>query len=286
MDSGPLLSVTTAPLNLLTGGSYVDLNSTLDMMRLLTETCAVDGFELQDLAEWDARGPPLDVRTKKHRISVWEQCEKYDLDEIIRLTRDASILSVHANRDIGICLCSDDEAMVLHGRELIEESLRVAEAIGAGQAVFHLWDTWSTNFDPSFLREELHKISLRYPTVISSVENVPTHLEGMTPFDLAKMFDWITLDTRWAGVYDELDAYLEIRERITNVHLRGSLEGNEWQLLQAPYTFKEALETIIATFGYSKLFTVEPERSENSPTWNGMREAMDSLKRRIRYLSS
>lgn len=277
----PQLSITTAPLNLLTGGSYVDLHTTLDTMKRLAQEKTVSGFELQDLAEWDNRGPPRDVRTKKHRLDVWSTCEKHDLEEKIELTSHSSILSIHANRDVGIYLCSEDESEISHGRQLIRETLQLADAIGAHQAVFHLWDTWATNFDPNVLRDELAKIAALYPAVIPSVENVPTHLEGSTPYDNLEEFKWITLDTRWAGMYEELDAFSDVVERISNVHLRGSLENSQWQLHGAPYSFEEALQKIHREWGYRGLFTIEPERSSSVPTWNGIRNAMMSLWEKI-----
>ncbi len=280
---GPLLSVTTAPLNLLSGGSYVDLKSTLSVMKKLKDSSIVDGFELQDLAEWDARGPPRDIRKRDHRTTVWKQCEKYGLSELVPMLVDASVLSVHANRDIGICLCSEDEDTILHGRTLIEEALHIAEEIGARQVVFHLWDTYSTNFDPKYLRDELLSIAANYPSVISSIENVPTHLEGVTPFDLVRMFDHITLDTRWAGFYDELDEYSQILDKISNVHLRGALEDKNWHLDGAPFSFEEALHTIHNEWGYGGLFTLEPERSKTPPTLSGFKEAVRVLRNTLHH---
>jgi len=277
MGKDSQLSITTAPLNLLLGGSYADLHGTLKTMKQLREESIVQGFELQDLAEWDSRGPPRDIRMKAHRLKVWEKCEKFSSDEKISMTSEASILSIHANRDVGIYLCSEDDQEQLHGRTLIKETLEFAEAISAHQAVFHLWDTWSPDFDLKHLRNELYRIASHYPSVIPSVENVPTHLEDFTPYDLVREFDWITLDTRWAGMYNELDAFSEITNKISNVHLRGSLEGDEWQLHKSPYSFQDALDKIVVDWGYSGLVTVEPERSEVVPTWDGIRLAMNLL---------
>ena len=103
--------------------------------------------------------------------------------------------------------------------------------------VFHLWDTWKEGFVPRFLQNVLLEIAAQYPGVKASVENVPTHLAGSTPFELVRQFEWITLDLRWAALYDELDRFELVRERLANVHLRGRLEGSEWMLDGAPAVF-------------------------------------------------
>jgi hypothetical protein len=266
---------------LLAGGKYYDLPGTLAVMKRILSSSAVDGFEFQDLAEWDSRGPPRDVVTKSHRTETWKSCPKYSLEERTKLVKSASVISVHANRDVGICLCSEDMAEIDIGRSTMNDTFRLAKGIGAQLVVFHLWDTYATNFDPAFLKSELKKASSGYPLIVPSVENVPTHLEGSTPLDLASMFDFITLDTRWAGLYDELDEFQEVSRKIVNVHLRGSLEGNEWTLHDAPYTFEEAFGRIRNEWGICGPYTVEPERGNSIPM---MEDIISSLKTLKRYL--
>ena len=76
--------------------------------------------------------------------------------------------------------------------------------ISSSVCVFHLWDTRKQDFDIEFLRKILTEISLEYPGVIASVENVPTNLKGCTPYDLVKEFQWITLDLQWAAYITSL----------------------------------------------------------------------------------
>ena len=120
-------------------------------------------------------------------------------------------------------MCSDQERDIDRGKKLIHESLGLADRLGAAVCVFHLWDTWREAFDPDSLQDVFQEIAICYPGVKAAVENVPTHLDSFTPFDLVKRFRWITLDLRWAALYDELGRFEPLQDRIANVHLRGTL---------------------------------------------------------------
>jgi hypothetical protein len=227
-------------------------------MHRLWQESVLDGFEFQSLAEWDAAGPPRDET--KRRLAAWEDSQRYTINELASFLRATGlpIQSVHANRDVGICLCSGDEQDVSRGQRLIRESLSLAEMVGAAVCVFHLWDTWKEDFDPALLHHVLCEAATRHPGVKASVENVPTHLARSTPFDLVQQFEWITLDLRWAAMYDELDRFESVMDRVVNVHLRGRLEGRAWRLDDAPFGFYEALRILRQEWGYCGLLTMEP----------------------------
>jgi hypothetical protein len=252
------ISISVAPTTRAIGKRYHDLAGTIELMGLLWQESVIDGFEFQNLAEWDGENPPRDEREK--RLAAWNDSQKHTTDQIATLLQEAGlpILSVHANRDVGIYLCSDQEQDINKGKRLIHESLFLADRVGAPLCVFHLWDTWKEDFDPRFLQSVLHEIAPHYPGVKASVENVPTHLAGFTPFELVSQFEWITLDLQWAALYDELDRFESVKGRIANVHLRGRLEGSQWVLDGAPFGFYEALDTIRDKWGYSGLLTMEP----------------------------
>jgi hypothetical protein len=246
-------------------------------MGRLWEASAVDGFEFQNLAEWADENPPRDERGR--RLAAWQESQKYTIDEIAALLGETGlpILSVHANRDVGVCLCSGVGQEIDAGKRLLHESLSLAERVGAPVCVFHLWDTWQEAFDPGLLQEVLREIANQYPRVRAAVENVPTHLAGLTPFELVRWYEWLTLDLRWAGMYDELDQFESVKERIANVHLRGRLEGGQWVLDNAPFGFYEALGIIRNRWGYSGLLTVEPG-GLRAGSWEGLVAAMSSLR--------
>jgi hypothetical protein len=270
------LSISVAPTTRAIGRRYYDLAGTIELMSLLWQESVIDGFEFQTLAEWNHENPPRDEREK--RFAAWSESQKHTADEIATLLQEAGlpILSVHANRDVGICLCSDQEQDLNEGKRLIHESLFLAEKVGASVCVFHLWDTWKENFDAGFLQNVLHEISPQYPGVKASVENVPTHLAGYTPFELVRRFEWITLDLQWAALYDELDKFESVKERLANVHIRGRLEGNRWLLEGAPFGFYEALDTIRGKWGYSGLLTMEPGGLRDGD-WERLVAAMSTL---------
>lgn len=272
-------SISVAPTTRAIGKRYYDLAATIELMGLLWQESVIDGFEFQNLAEWDDENPPRDEREK--RFAAWNGSQKHTTDEMATLLQEAGlpILSVHANRDVGICLCSDQEQDINKGKRLIHESLFLAEKVGAPLCVFHLWDTWKEAFAPRFLQSVLREIAVQYPGVKASVENVPTHLAGSTPFELVRQSEWITLDLQWAALYDELDRFESVKERISNVHLRGRLEGSKWVLEDAPFGFYEALDTIRAKWGYSGPLTMEPGGLRDGD-WENLVAAMSTLRAR------
>lgn len=270
------ISLSIAPTASIIQQRYYDLPGTLELMKRLAREAVVDGVEFQNLAEWDRANPPRDERER--RLAAWQASPKHSVDEIAALLQGAAllVLSVHANRDVGICLCSGDEDAIAQGKKLVHESLYLAGAVGAPVCVFHLWDTWKEDFDPGFLRGILREIAAGYPNVKAAVENVPTHLAGMTPFELVKPFEWITLDLQWAALYDELDEFESIQDKIVNVHLRGRLADDEWVLDNAPFEFYAALDVIKNEWGYSGPLTMEPSGLRGS-TWQNLVAALASL---------
>ena len=260
---GSLLSISIAPTTPIIGKRYYDLPGTIELMHRLWQESVVDGFEFQNLAEWDAAGPPRDEANR--RLAAWKDSQRYTTNELASLLRATGlpICSIHANRDVGICLCSRDEQDMARGRRLIHESLSLAEKVGAPVCVFHLWDTWREEFDPAVLHRILAETAAHHPSVKAAVENVPTQLAGATPFDLVQQFEWITLDLQWAAMYDELHRFEPVMAHVVNVHLRGRLEGKAWQLDGASFGFYQALRTLKQEWGYSGPLTMEP---------NGLRE--------------
>ncbi|MFW9984728.1 MAG: hypothetical protein ACFFCB_08385 [Candidatus Odinarchaeota archaeon] len=274
-----LLSITTPPLAVLIGQRGFQLEAILEVMHRMRKESLVDGFEFQNLAEWDASGPPRDKAQFEIRLKVWEECEKYSVDELVVILTESKlpILSVHANRDVGIHLCSNKRREIQQGEQLIHDSLNLAQQVGASICVFHLWDTWKKHFDPGFLQRTLENITNQYPKVKAAVENVPINLPNHTPFDVVKEFEWITLDLRWAGMYNELDKFAEVRKSIVNVHLRGRLESDKWVTYHAPFTFYEVLDLLRSEWEYSGLLTVEPEGGLKRVGWTDFATAMTSI---------
>ncbi|MHA2134250.1 MAG: sugar phosphate isomerase/epimerase family protein [Candidatus Thorarchaeota archaeon] len=275
------ISITTGPLNRLFNRPYFVFESTIEVMQSLSSNSIVDGFEVQNLAEWDVRWPPRDEYTKGHRRKRWETANKYTFEELSSMLIDSGlpILSIHANRDVGICLCSEDETEIENGRTMIHETLKLASNVGAGIAVFHLWDTWKEEFNVGSLIDELGQIASEYPNVRASVENVPTHFAGRTPFDLARCFEWITVDTHWAAMYMELEHFGDVRPRIINVHVRGSLSDSHWVLEGVPFASSDAFSIIIGEWQYDGILTLEPEPSTSEMTLDQLETAVLRLRR-------
>jgi hypothetical protein len=243
------VSISTAPLTALFGKPYYDLDTTIEVVQLLKTT--VDGVEFQNLAEWDSTCPPRDD-PENERVFAWHRSRKYTRTEIQSVIQGVhiNVLSVHANRDVGILLCSEDEDDIRRGENLMHASLSLAQTLGAGICVFHFWDP-------------------------SKVENIPCNYQ--TPFELASRFRWVTLDIRWATKYDELEKFENVRN-IVNIHLRGELYGEQWVLNDAPYGFYEVID-LLKNWGYTGLFTVEPEGGLKNKSLQGLATALSSLQR-------
>jgi sugar phosphate isomerase/epimerase len=274
------LSFSTSPLTRITNSKYFDLDKTLDVMSKLWNFSIIQGFEFQHLAEWNSRHPPQNDDPRYSRLSNWNDSIKYNIKEICTKLNELSIpiLSIHGNRDIGALLCSDNREEINNGRELIKDSANLAELININLCVFHIWDTKNEDLNIPYLKETIHTISAEFPKMVLSVENIPTSMSNFTPFELIKDFNWITLDLRWCALYDELKQFSKIKNKIVNVHVRGSLEGDRWQLNNAPFTLEEALDVILKEWNYKGILTFEPEGGLSGASWEDLTKAINNIK--------
>jgi len=271
-----LVSVSSAPIAKLGGSRYYDLVGTIAVMKRVWKESVVDGFELQVEPEWDRENPPL----SDGQFADWRETPKYSATEVLEIVKRERlpILSVHANRDIGWYLCSDRRQDREKGKRLIADSLSLAQNLASKVCVFHLWDTWKPEFDLQGLKEALFSLAAGFPEVKASVENIPTHLDEYSPLRLCSLFDSVTLDLRWASMYKELNEFQSIIDKVTNVHLRGRLDGNRWFMEKSDFGFYEALDKIRNDWGYSGLLTLEPEGPMDQSNMDGFLEAMRSLR--------
>jgi hypothetical protein len=272
-----LISVSSAPIAGFGDKEYYDLLGTIEVMKRVSGEAVVDGFELQLEPEWDCENAPLTDAD----WADWTKTPKFTTEEIVELIKSESlpILSVHASRDVGSYLCSEKERDWEKGKRVIHDALSVAEMLEAEVCVFHLWDTWKSSFDLHNSENIFLKTAERFPNVKASVENVPTQLAGYSPFMLVRSFEHVTLDLRWASMYNELDAFKSIVGSLVNVHLRGSLKRSKWVLEHSDFAFYEALNKIRNDWKYSGLLTVEPEGRIDGSLFRSFLQAMRSLKR-------
>jgi sugar phosphate isomerase/epimerase len=272
-----LISVSSAPVAGLGDKEYYNLLGTIKVMKKVFGEAVVDGFELQLEPEWDWENAPLTDAD----WADWTKTPKFTPEEVVELIKSEGlpILSVHASRDVGSYLCSEKARDWEKGKHVIYDALSVAERLGAEVCVFHLWDTWKSSFDLQNVESIFLKTVERFPKVKASVENVPTHLDGCSPFMLVRSFKRVTLDLRWASMYNELDAFESIVSNIVNVHLRGSLKKSKWVLERSNFDFYEALNKIRNDWKYSGLLTVEPEGRIDGSLFRSFLQAMHSLKK-------
>jgi hypothetical protein len=273
-----LVSVSSAPIAALGDRKYYDLVGTIGVLKRILSKSTVDGFELQLEPEWNSKNPPV----TDGDFADWSKVPKYTAEDVVKLLKNETLpmLSVHASRDIGNYLCSNQKRDLEKGKQAIYDALFIADELKAGVCVFHIWDTWATRFDLEQLREDLLEIARQFPKVKASVENVPTHLEGLAPSDLVKHFDYVTLDMRWAALYNELNAFCPIVDKIVNVHLRGKLGKGKWILDRSSFDFYEALNILKDDWGYKGLLTIEPEGAINSSCFSNFVKAMETIRSR------
>lgn len=153
---------------------------------------AVDGFEFVLLPEWDSEHPPLTPS------SAPPNCEKHSIDEIAKALQihGFPILSIHANRDIGSYVCSDDVEKANKGITLMDECLGFTRRIGSKLCAFHFWDTLKENFNLTNLEDICTRFQTNYPDIELSIENVPARYLGKTPFQIMQNFKHKTLDLK------------------------------------------------------------------------------------------
>jgi len=271
-----LVAVSSAPIAALGDKKYYDLVGTIDVLKSIFSESVVDGFELQLEPEWDRENPPL----TDGDFADWPQIPKYTSMDILAMLKNETLpmLSVHASRDIGNYLCSNQERDLEKGRQVAYDALFIADELGASVCVFHLWDTWATSINLDLIQDIFREITREFPKVKASVENIPTHLKGFTPSALVKLFDYVTLDLRWAALYNELNAFEPCINKVVNVHLRGKLGRGKWVLERSGFGFYEALRKLREDWGYRGLLTVEPEGAIDSSCLSNFMKAMETLR--------
>ncbi len=273
-------SISTVPLATYMHRKYYDLGAMIYVMKILMRERVVDGFEFELLAEWNPHFAPVEKDTKYDRKFEWEASRKYDSRQLIDIVNRAGvpILAVHANRDIGLLLCSGQHDLVDRGAGLMAAALEVAGGVGAPTCVFQLWDPLSAAVDYAGLRELLRRVASG-AAVRAAVENIPTYAPGPTPFEVVSQFDWITLDMKWAHHYGELDRFREVRERIADVHLHGSLVDRVWTLNGTHIDYAALLHMLTADWRYDGLVTLEAETDFAGLLWSQIVSGIDALRR-------
>lgn len=211
------LGISHTGLPRLSGGLYHDLDTALVSWHALGPHMP-DGIELVILPEWNPYHPPLTPTDAK-----WEQCPRYSSNDLAAWVKENSlqVLSVHANRDIGVCLCSADPRAVARGQELLAQALALCHSIGTSICVAHVWDTWSEQFNPENLARAVGEVTARWPQILLAAEYLPVSLPGLCPQDILQHFPHRTWDTHWAGLYRQaLPADLS---PVAHFHLQGEV---------------------------------------------------------------
>ncbi len=249
-----LISLSTGWLPRLENRPYYELSSVLTVMDKFWRKGLVDGFEFGLLPEWDSENSPLTP------CDAPSTCEKHSYQEILQILekRDFKLLTVHASRDVGCYLCSDEQMKRSKGVKLVDDSLRFCHSSRSKICTFHFWNPWGTSIDREFLREVYGQAEKRFPGLEISVENIPTVIKDETPFNLMRDFDYTSLDLKWASMYDEFDKFLGAIEKVDNLHIQGKYHAGNLVCTAGNLDFDAALREIVDS-GFSGVFTVELE---------------------------
>lgn len=196
----------------LVGGRYYDLTAAAAGWQALGRQ-APAGIELVLLPEWDGSNPPLTATDAQ-----WEKCPRYSDADLLAWVQDNNlpVLSVHANRDIGMHFCSGS---VQRGQELLAQAMDLCASLNTEICVAHLWDTWSKDFAPHSILEATRPVTKSRPRIILAAEYLPTSLPGHSPPDILKIFPHWTWDTHWARLYN--DTIPDDISAIAHLHLQG-----------------------------------------------------------------
>ncbi len=249
-----LISLSTGWLPRLENRPYYELSAALTVMGKFWKEALVDGFEFGLLPEWNSENPPLTPSDASLT------CEKHPVQEILKILQESNLrfLSVHANRDLGCYLCSNEQTKRSQGVKLTNESLRFCESLDSKICTLHFWDPWSTNINLAHLCEVYKQARTKFPQLQISVENIPTAIKGETPFNLMREFDHKTLDLKWASMYNEFDNFVNAIEKVGNVHIQGKYQNGDLVCTTGDLDYSTALQRIMNS-GYSGIFTVELE---------------------------
>jgi sugar phosphate isomerase/epimerase len=248
------VSLSTGWLPRLCERPFYELSSVIDTMKRFSKESHVDGFEFALLPEWDPENPPLTP------TAAPSDCEKHTLWEVLDILtgQDLSILSVHANRDVGSYLCSGNPEKVAKGIRVINESLRFTQSIQSRICVFHFWDPWKKQVDLPFLKSVCDKYQMKYPKIEISIENIPTLSKQMSPYQLMQSFRYKTLDLKWASSAGEFDRFINIIGQVDNVHIQGRYQNGILAPMTGTLDYAIALRKIRET-NFEGIFTLELE---------------------------
>ena len=266
-----LIALSTGWLPRLEDRPYYDLSSVFNVMNRFSREHVIDGFEFGLLPEWDSRNPPL---TPSQAPLT---CEKHGLQEILDLfnKKDFAVLTVHASRDVGAYLCSESMLEYAKGVRLVNDSLEFCHAVGSGVCVFHFWDPWKQTFDVARLHNAYGECVQSVSDVELSIENVPTVLEGMSPFRLTEGFGHVTLDLKWASMFGEFDSFLDVIDKVDNVHVQGKYRNGSFAPTVGSLDYHTALKRLVGV-GYRGIFTLE---LEGKARFEGILECIEWLRR-------
>lgn len=260
MESGRL-AVSTGTLPYALGAQYHEIDALAEAIEKLRHP----DLELVLHPDWR-----IDLQPRTLQPTLWTDSASLSFPDLaqwitIHLS-EASIVSIHGNRDLGSFIASGCEEDTICGRNLAESNLEIAESVGARIFVAHAWDPRNPLPQLETAGKLLGDLNKRFPGVRVTVETIPTHEEALSqPASLELVLDagahlGVTLDLAWVSRHGALEDFLPFLECIANVHVQGRLQADERGVAMRARSSGVPLEPMIRRlleWGYRGQWTLE-----------------------------
>jgi|SRR5690554_57867 len=256
-----LISTTILPNA--TGKHFYEYSSIPTVVKQLD----IDGIEFVFLPEWDEISRPLTPTSADY--NTIKKIKVHEVAEFIKAS-SIKVYSVHINRDVGNYLCSNDDGLILRGKQILNENLLGAKELKAELVVIHLWDTYNDALDINKLYKMVYEVSKQYSLKIA-YENIPISDNTLSNYKVwKKLYNIIpenhgfTLDLNWCSFNNDFDKLITFIDKIYNIHVQGYLDNNvlkprfgNLDLLSCLKTLKENNYNNFITLELSKVCNIK-----------------------------
>lgn len=212
----------------------------------------IEGFELVLLPDWNEEWEPLLPVNKGEQYLV-----SLDMLADLWLESELPVLSIHANRDLGMLIATKEDLV----QKAIADTIKLAKKLKAQQIVLHPWNTYSKTIPIEDIAEFLKGFDK-----MISLENIPTSSKH-TPIEiLRELGDRIdlpyTIDLSWLSMYDDWQKFNLAISSISNIHMQGALINKRLIPRQGNLNLETVLKELINR-GYDGQITLELNRPKD-----------------------
>jgi sugar phosphate isomerase/epimerase len=188
----------------------------------------LDGIEFVFLPEWEKEFLPITAN------SNYLPVKNVSVDEVTTYIKESHtpVYTIQISSNVGNYLCSEEEELVLKGKDLLNENLRGAVNLNAELVVIRLWDTYLDVIDINKLFKMVFEVSKQYNLKIT-YENIPISDKSLSNYEVWKKLYAImpenhgfTMDLNYCSLYDDFSKLQEFADKIYNIHVHGFIQNN------------------------------------------------------------